>query len=62
MICKRCESVEARPKELYCKGCKKLVLKELRDAGYLEPFCRGMIGRPVEKREVVRETKYGIDR
>ncbi len=35
--CKRCNDSEAVAGEKYCKSCRKSVLQELKQAGYLEP-------------------------
>jgi predicted amidophosphoribosyltransferase len=60
--CERCGS-EAVSNLRYCKDCKKQVLKELRDCGYLEPKPFGHAGdkRPPEARENRYETKNGRD-
>jgi hypothetical protein len=49
---------------VYCKECKKLVLEQLGEAGYLQPNWIGHTGdrRPTEAKEDTRETKLGKDR
>jgi hypothetical protein len=59
--CERCGGAPPVRGERYCKGCKKLVLAELRESGYLtrtgwRPW------RPGEAREDQNETKHGADR
>lgn len=50
-------------KEKYCKDCKKAVLTQLQEDGYLDPR---PIGQPVqyrtsEQKENTRETRMGVD-
>ena len=61
--CERCGN-PSNPGERYCKQCRKQVLAELADAGYLGPKPQGHIGsgRTTEQREVTRDTKFGLDR
>jgi len=63
MLCKRCNVNPPRANELYCKECRKAVLAELREAGYLVFQPWGFTGahRTAEQREDIRETKYGRD-
>jgi hypothetical protein len=58
--CRRCGlgPVEKHD-ELYCKDCKKLVLDELRGAGYLTPKPWWRPNRPTDSQENVWETKHG---
>jgi hypothetical protein len=42
-----------------CKECKKALLKELEEAGYLQPRPRGGRFRTSDMRENVHETKHG---
>ena len=35
--CERCKEAPRVAKERYCKKCRKLVLRELADVGYLQP-------------------------
>ena len=60
-LCERCHSREARPKEKYCKECRKEVVKELTECGYLQRIYPGHSGsnRPGEARENTYETKHG---
>lgn len=63
MNCERCNEKPAVKKEKYCKACRKIVLDELYEAGYLTPrVCIGWSNRGPEKREAIRDTKYGTDR
>lgn len=62
MLCVRCKENETVPGLKYCKQCKKIVLRELRDAGYLTPPPRYPTYRPDSAREDTHATKYGIDR
>lgn len=57
----RCHQQEAIRKQKYCKSCKKLVLAELKEAGYLQHINRGHVGdhRTAEARELTWETKSG---
>ena len=59
MICQRCEAATALPKERFCKPCRKLVLAELKDAGFLAPRLRRGTMRSGEMKEITRETKFG---
>jgi hypothetical protein len=45
----------------FCKACKKRRLAEMREERYLTPRCFGHVGasRTNEKKEIVRETKFG---
>lgn len=36
-MCERCKKDVALPRERYCKACRKAVLAELRENGYLTP-------------------------
>ena len=62
-ICERCTSCEAIKGCRYCKSCKKEVLREMKDAGYLQtlPFAysrkRRAVETPAEKR-VLEEPSY----
>jgi hypothetical protein len=53
---------EAVAGERYCRQCKKLVLKEMEQAGYLERRPARSPTRDKEARENTRETKFGVDR
>ncbi len=57
--CERCPS-EALQGQRFCKGCKKIVLTELRDTGYLTfvPQRSGQ-SRTQDHKELTHETKYG---
>lgn len=56
--CERC-GAWALPRSRYCKECKKEVLRELAECGYLT--WRPAVGRyrGTDARENVRETKHG---
>lgn len=62
--CTRCGLRPPVPMELYCRECRKQVLKEQKESGYLDSKPIGHVGqrRPSEAREDIRETKYGKDR
>jgi len=63
-ICERCEAAfHTKTGDKFCKDCKKVVVTEMESSGYLvkppslqEPY------RPGEKKEDVRETKFGVER
>ena len=61
MICERCRVRKPIPTEKYCKECKKEVLAELKEAGYLtpKPFLKP---RSFDQMEDQRETRRGPDR
>lgn len=58
--CKRCGN-PAISGFVYCRPCKKVVLAELRETGYLETggFGRKGQNRTPEMKEAIRETKNG---
>ncbi len=59
--CERCKSAVALSGERYCKGCRKVVLDELRES-YLTKISRSrQCARPYEAQEKTYETKYGLD-
>lgn len=60
MPCERCASQVRIKGSRYCKECKKVVLAELKEQGYLtrEAFRKY---REPDARENVRETKFGRD-
>ena len=60
-LCERCKKQEAKPKEKYCKECRKIVLAEMKEAGYLSSVHTGHAGygRTSEMKEKVYETKHG---
>jgi hypothetical protein len=60
MKCVRCGS-EAMPKIKYCKICKKSVIAEMENSGYLQRQVHGHVGatRGFDKRENTYETKHG---
>lgn len=59
-VCERCNG-EALSGERFCKDCRKAVLDEMKNAGYLQRFSNFHRGgsRTGEMRESVYETKYG---
>lgn len=61
--CERCADL-AISGNRFCKACKKLVLQELADSGYLMKRVYGHIGqgRTTDQKEDLRETKRGMDR
>jgi len=62
--CERCKADEALKGEKFCKACKKDVLREMRESGYLRYASPGHVGcnRTAEAKEITRETKFGTDR
>jgi hypothetical protein len=64
MFCERCNGVEAMRGYRFCGECKKALLREMWDAGYLETggFGRKGQNRTAEAKEDVHETKRGRDR
>ncbi len=59
--CERCKAEEALPKQKYCKACKKKVLAEMTEEGYLQktiPHWAGRI-RTSEQKELTYQTKHG---
>lgn len=60
--CERCDAAPRLKKQRYCKDCKALVLRELRDVGYLKPAPFIVNTRSMDAMENTRETAYGIDR
>ena len=61
MDCERCKKRECLGKWKYCKECKAIVMKELREEGYLQPkpFGHAGDGRTSEMRENTYQTKHG---
>lgn len=61
---KRCERCPAQAilGGRYCKNCKKAVLAELKNAGYLGPRLYHGSFRTADQKEDLRETKFGKDR
>lgn len=63
---RQCEScpLEAIAKERFCKHCRKALLKQMAEDGYLTrpPLWYPSQRRRPEQQEVVRETKFGLDR
>lgn len=59
--CEKCKQVDALPEEKYCKACKKALIAEMEEAGYLERRPGGHAGwnRPDEAKERTDETKFG---
>jgi hypothetical protein len=62
MKCERCEQNETIAGNKFCKECKKDVLREMREAGYLQHVTVRKTWKPFEMKEDTLETKYGIDR
>jgi len=62
--CERCKADEALKGEKFCKACKKRVIAEMRESGYLRYVSRAHTGcnRTAEAREITQETKFGKDR
>ena len=60
-LCKRCGALPALRNEKYCKDCRKQVLSELQEAGYLQNTGWTHVGqtRTQEQRENTYETKHG---
>ncbi len=60
-LCERCNAAPVSAKgNRYCKECRKQVLKELKDTGYLTGVTQPTYRAP-EKRELTHETKFGTD-
>ena len=58
--CERCGNPTVKRDERYCKECRKDVLAELREAGYLAPILPPSgISRTPDQRENTYETKHG---
>lgn len=60
-VCENCPEPALKGMR-YCKDCKKLVLHEMRQSGYLETRGFGLRrgeSRTQDMREDVRETKHG---
>ena len=60
-ICDRCLQLPALAGICYCSKCKRAILKELFDAGYLEPKRYQTRWRGPDMREDTHETKHGVD-
>jgi hypothetical protein len=62
-LCKRCQAAEAMRSERYCALCRKEVLRELNEVGYLTPRVFGYPGsqRTHEMKEDQHETRRGRD-
>jgi hypothetical protein len=60
--CERCKIGSAITGYRFCKECKKIILKELQAAGYLETrhLARGKY-RTQESKEITQETKFGTN-
>jgi hypothetical protein len=60
-ICERCSSAPAQKSERFCKACRKKVIQELKDAGYLKNAPVGHVGqnRGNDQRENRQETSAG---
>lgn len=62
MICERCKKADALSGLKFCNSCKKEVLRELRESGYLTPIPRYPPFRNDGAKEDTHATKFGIDR
>ncbi len=60
-LCERCKARPARPKEKFCKECRKVVLQELSDSGSLQRVGDRHVGqrRIGEQKELTYQTKHG---
>ena len=59
-LCERCGFSEAIAKQRYCKDCKKDVLHEMRQSGYLQRVPpQHERYRPSEAKENTYQTKHG---
>ena len=58
--CQRCETANAVADEKFCRECRKAVMAEMKEAGYLDrvPQKSGL-GRDFDSRENTYETKHG---
>ena len=59
--CERCTVKSAVEGNRYCGDCRKLVIKEMREAGYLGPVPYQYSKRTRDHKEDTRETKHGRD-
>ena len=58
--CERCrQAPPVSTSDRYCKNCKKQVLAELKESGYLTSRPRGKAYRGSEMREDTFETRHG---
>lgn len=60
-FCELCSRRIAVAGERFCKECRTKVIAEMKEAGYLRRMPTWGRERPTEKRELIYETKYGID-
>jgi hypothetical protein len=60
-MCGRCSTEKVIKKERYCTGCKKIVLAEMKESGYLQKWIppSSWFERSKEKWEDRRETVFG---
>lgn len=58
-LCERCSVQPAIRKERYCKACRKVVLQEMKEAGFLTRAPGPGSYRAGDARENTRETKFG---
>jgi hypothetical protein len=58
-VCERCGEPTVAASERFCKECRKDVLAELKEAGFLTPTPYRRSRRTAEQRENVYETKHG---
>ena len=58
--CERCDH-ETKQGERFCPTHRRIVLQELRDAGFLTRPARLTQGRPKDAIEDTQETKWGND-
>ena len=63
MLCEKNCRREALHGERFCEGCRRFLLAEMQDSGYLTPRIYGHEDkyRPPEAKENTRDTKYGRD-
>ncbi|MEQ9406894.1 MAG: hypothetical protein RIK87_04175 [Fuerstiella sp.] len=60
MLCQRCGQEPSRTQERYCGDCRKEVLRELLDAGYLDQRFEPEHSRSEDMAEDTFETKFGV--
>lgn len=62
MKCERCRESETIAGNKFCKECKKEVIQEMRESGYLQRTSIRRTWKPSEMKENTMETKYGVDK
>lgn len=62
--CERCTEFPAIDGECFCQKCRKIVMAEMKESGYLQwvPTFHIGSGRTADMREAINDTKHGADR